>query len=132
MNYAEQKLLIQLKLSWENLDVKYLESFLDKNIIYESQWVFTPLKGKEKVIEYLQGKFKTIQREIDLNQITLNTETGFIPSMNMRPCIILSQTIGSELEKVTLLIEVKNSLISRIDICFIPSPEDVLINDFEN
>jgi len=90
MNYAEQKLLIQLKLSWENLDVKYLESFLDKNIIYESQWVFTPLKGKEKVIEYLQGKFKTIQREIDLNQITLNTETGFIPSMNMRPCIILS------------------------------------------
>jgi len=36
------------------------------------------------------------------------------------------------LEKVTLLIEVKNSLISRIDICFIPSPDDVLINDFEN
>lgn len=126
MESNQLKLLKQLKLAWNNLDTKYIKSILSKDVVYESQWVLTSIKGKSEVLEFLSGKFRTIQNMKDDSIIT-NAVIGYIPSMKMRLCILLTQINSGELTQVTVLIEVKKSLISRIDLCFIPSPEEIII-----
>ena len=126
MKSNQLKLLKQLKLAWNNLDTKHMELFLAEDVVYESQWVLTSIKGKSKVLEFLSGKFRTIQN-MKNRFILTNAAIGYIPSMKMRPCILLSQIYSDELTQVSVLIEVKNSLISRIDLCFIPNPEEIFI-----
>lgn len=126
MRTDQTKLLRQLKSAWNNLDTRHIESYLSEDVVYESQWVLISIRGKPEVLKFLEGKFQTI-KNIENGFFMINAAIGYIPSMDMRPCILLSQIYTDELTLVTVLIEVKNSLISRIDLCFIPSPEEIII-----
>ncbi len=131
MKNTELNLLKKLESSWNDLSTDHIESFLADDIIYESQFVMTPIKGKSAVIKYLKKKFRTIRKEMRQNHSNHNADIGYLPLFNMRPCIVLSQTIADKKSQVTILIEVRKSLISRIDICFIPDPCEVMFtSDF--
>ncbi len=131
MKNTELNLLKKLESSWNDLSTDHIESFLADDIIYESQFVMTPIKGKSAVIKYLKKKFRTIRKEMRQNHSNPNADIGYLPLFNMRPCIVLSQTIADKKSQVTILIEVRKSLISRIDICFIPDPCEVMFtSDF--
>jgi hypothetical protein len=127
METLELKLLKQLELSWNKLNTDYIKTSLSDEIVYESQWVLIPIIGKAEVLMYLKNKFKTIKREMKSGITIIKAKIGYLPAMNKRPCIVLSQIISNKFNEVTILIEVKQSLISRIDLCFIPDPSKVII-----
>lgn len=132
MKTRELNLLKKLESSWNDLSTDHIESFLADDVIYESQFVIKPLKGKTAVLNYLQRKFRTIRKKKGSNPGNPNADIGYLPLYNMRPCIVLSQTIADKKNQVTILIDVRESLISRIDICFIPDPCEVIFtSDFK-
>ncbi|HMQ67674.1 MAG TPA: hypothetical protein PKA90_07155 [Ignavibacteria bacterium] len=131
MNNRELILLKQLAKCWNELDTIHLERYLSEYVIYESQYVLTPLLGKIEVLDYLDEKFLTIRNHMKTKLILINASIGYLPSMSMRSCIILSQIIEKEMNQSTVLIEIKDSLISRIDICFIPATKDVMFEGME-
>lgn len=93
-------------------------SYLADDFEYTSQWVFETLRGKEKYMEYLGGKFSSILR--DATSIP-TAEIAYFKKGVMRqnkPCIILSQK-GN---KVCIMIEIKDGKITNADLVGIPSP----------
>jgi len=132
METTELVLLKKLEKCWNTLDASNLESLLSEDVIYESQHVLNCIDYKYELIDYFHGKFLTIKEEMNSRLILINATVGYIPKMNMRPCIVLSQIIGDQLNQSTVLIEIKDSLISRIDLCFIPDPKEVIFSKLKN
>lgn len=124
---TELNLLNQFILSWNALNVFHIKEHISKDVIYESQWVLNSIKGKSEVLNYLKRKFETIKKEMKSKLILIYAVIGYLPSMNFKPCIILSQIISDKLNQVIILIEVNESKISRIDICFIPDPGEAVL-----
>ncbi len=124
MTYLEIEILRKLAQSWNNLDTKYILDNLSDNIIYESQWVLVPINGKREFIAYLESKFNAIKSAMKHELIQVTAELALAPSLQNKPCIILTQITNQGIRQVSILIEITNSKIERIDICFIPSPDE--------
>ncbi|MCB0743360.1 MAG: hypothetical protein KDC67_05610 [Ignavibacteriae bacterium] len=56
------KLIKEVAKAYNTLNHNILDASLDDGIIYESQNVLNALKGKQAVMEYLEGKFETIRK----------------------------------------------------------------------
>jgi hypothetical protein len=110
--------------SWNNLDAKYIINELSDNIVYESQWVLIPVMGKSALLEYLASKFKAIKNTAS-GQV--KAEMAFLPSLSGKPCIVLSQNTQEVSRKVTVLMKIVESKVERIDVCFIPAPEEAIL-----
>lgn len=123
----ELKLLIlvtELAKTYNNLDHSFVENLLAEDVVYESQNVIVPLKGKATVIDYLKKKFEKLRETPDAK---LYAELGFLGNLGNaeiktpfahegQPCIIMSQ--GNKNNKLAVvLVEQMNGKISRIDIC---------------
>ncbi len=110
--------------SWNNLDTKYIINELSDKIVYESQWVLIPVMGKSAFLEYLISKFKAIKNTAS-GQV--KAEMAFLSSLSGKPCIVLSQKTHEVSRKVTVLIKIVESKVERIDVCFIPAPEEAIL-----
>lgn len=109
MNEKSNELLAK---TYNNLNIKHIEGFLSKNVIYENQNVLEPIQARENLINYLTQKFKTIKKSNNL----VYAELGYLDAQKEKPCVILSQ--GKKENKGALvLIESADNLITRIDIC---------------
>jgi len=124
MNNTELNLYKCLAQAWNELNTEHILPFMSEDIIYESQWVFSALNGKTEVLEYLNGKFETLRNS---NDSKVKADLAYLPRMGMKLCLIMSQQLEEGLKEVTVLLEVKDNLISRIDICFLPDPADAVI-----
>lgn len=122
--YKEKELLRQLAKSWNNLDTRFIQNELDDEVIYESQWVLTPIEGKENFLSYFNSKFSAIKKTMLSNTMTVTAEIALQPSMQDRPCIVLTQITSEGINQVSVLIKLKEYKIKRIDICFIPDPTE--------
>lgn len=125
MHFNETEKLRLLARCWNNLDISFIENELSQHIVYNSQWVLTPIMGKEKLLDYLYAKFSAINSARLSGPMFVKAEIGVIPSLQEKPCIVLSQSSTEYNRQVTILIEVQDDLIIRIEICFIPTPEEV-------
>jgi len=123
MHSREKYLLIQLAKSWNNLDVRFIENLLAEDFTYESQWVISPIRGKDNFLPYLKSKFQAIASEIKNGEMKVFAELANHPDLQGKDCIVLAQTTKTEILHVLIVIELHEELISRIDICFIPDPE---------
>lgn len=47
--------------AWNELDASLLEPILSDDFEYISVWVFETMKGKERYLEYIKGKFESIK-----------------------------------------------------------------------
>ncbi|HMK61142.1 MAG TPA: hypothetical protein VK452_08360 [Dissulfurispiraceae bacterium] len=126
LNYELQLLILATALgkTYNNLDVSYIETLLDDDIIYESQQVLAPLKGKEAVLDYLRKKFVTLRNTPGAQLIA---ELGFMGSQDRayikaafavegQPCLILSQ--GEKDRKLAVvLVEGVKGKIKRVELC---------------
>lgn len=124
MFYYELENLRKLALSWNNLDINFIQNELMDDFIFESQWVLIPIKGKVEFLSYLQSKFATIKELMCSQAMAVTAEIAFQPSLNNRPCIVLTQTTVEETRQVSILIEIQEKKIKRIDLCFIPNPRE--------
>lgn len=99
------------------LDFSHLETWLAEDICYESQWVFDVMCGKERFSDYIQKKLDAIRREGS----RVWAEIAYTDVFGAGPCVILAQ--GNEDQWIaTLLIQMKEEKISKMDMCFIPDP----------
>ncbi|QOD60669.1 hypothetical protein H9I45_15215 [Polaribacter haliotis] len=105
-------LIHKLAKTYNNLNIKHIEGFLSKDVIYESQNVLEPIQGRENLINYLTQKFETIKKSNNL----VYAELGYLDAQKEKACIILSQG-EKENEGALVLIESADNLITRIDIC---------------
>lgn len=124
MNPSELKLLKQIMYAFNNLDTKYIESYLADNVVYRSEWANMLLKGKPNVLEFLNEGFRKVQRINRSRFILLNAVIYKKPSLNMKHYILLSMINNDNLKQAILMIKVKRSLISRIDTYYVPDDED--------
>ncbi len=131
MQHQETNTLRQLAKSWNNLDTSFIERELADDFIYESQWVLTPIEGKRHFLSYLHSKFTAIKTAMQSQTMTVTAEIALHPSMKNRPCIVLTQITAEEIRQVSLLVNIHDKKIKRIDVCFIPDPtEAVLTGEF--
>ena len=128
LNYELQLLILVTALgkAYNNLDVVHIEELIDDNVIYESQQVICPLKGREAVTDYLRKKFDTLRKTPGSELIA---EFGFMGSQEHsyihaafaregQPCLILSQ--GEKERKLAgVLGEGLKGKISRGELCTI-------------
>ena len=124
MVYQETETLRKLAKSWNNLDTSFIESELADDFIYESQWVLTPIEGKKEFLSYLQSKFTAIKKAMQSQTMTVTAELALHPSMQNKPCIVLSQITEEGIRQVLILVNFQQSKIKRIDVCFIPDPTE--------
>lgn len=124
MVYQETETLRKLAKSWNNLDTSFIESELADDLIYESQWVLTPIEGKKEFLSYLHSKFTAIKKAMQSQTMTVTAELALHPSMQNKPCIVLSQITEEGIRQVSILVNIQQSKIKRIDVCFIPDPTE--------
>ena len=120
----EIETLRQLAKSWNNLDTSFIESQLDHDVIYESQWVLTPIEGRSAFLTYLESKFAAIKTAMQLQAMTVMAEIALHPSLQNRPCIVLTQSTAEGIRQVVVLVKIEANKIKRIDVCFIPDPKE--------
>ena len=126
IDYELQLLILVRALgkAYNTLDVSHIEDLLDDKVIYESQQVLSPLKGKVAVLDYLRRKFVTLRHTPGAELIA---ELGFMGSQERayikaafaiegQPCLILSQ--GEKDRKLAVvLVEGIKGKISRVELC---------------
>jgi hypothetical protein len=128
LNYELQLLILVTALgkAYNTLDVAHIEQLLDDDIKYESQQVFSPLKRKEAVLDYLRKKFVTLRNTPGSE---LFAEIGFMGSQEReyikaafvaegQPCLILSQG-AKEKKLAVVLVEGLKGKISEVQLCTI-------------
>jgi len=112
--------------AWNKLDCSKFIQFLADNAVYESQWVFTPLEGKEAIAHYLIGKMETVKTSgkkvrAELSTARCGHEFG-------KPCVVLKQGDNRDTDAV-MLFELDGDRIKRCDLCapelFDPEPTEV-------
>lgn len=124
MQQQETNTLRQLAKSWNNLETSFIERELADDFIYESQWVLTPVKGKREFLSYLHSKFTAIKTAMQSQTMTVTAEIALQPSMQNKPCIVLTQITSEGIRQVSLLIKIQKRKIKRIYVCFIPDPTE--------
>ncbi|MBS1631693.1 MAG: hypothetical protein JST10_03870 [Bacteroidetes bacterium] len=127
MENYEIELLRYLAKSWNNLDVSFIEEILTDDFIYESQWVLSPLVGKQQFLSYLNAKFSAIKKARNTQIMTVSAEMAFHKDTSERPCLILSQITNDGIRQVSVLVESVGNKMKRIDVCFIPDPSKALL-----
>ena len=70
----ELDLIIKIAKGYNNLDPQEILNVVSEDVVYESQNVFSALRGKIEFTEYLIPKFKTIK---ELNNLVY-AEIGFL------------------------------------------------------
>lgn len=110
--------------AYNNLDASIIADRLADDIVYESQQVLIPLRGKPGVVEYLEQKFRTIS---NTPEAQLFVELAFLDNLDDtmiplsfaregQPCLIMAQ--GKREHKLAVvLVHERDRKISRIDIC---------------
>lgn len=95
-----------------------LEPYLADDFVYESQMVFGALVGKEAFLDYFRGKLESIRS----TGYRTYAEMGRLPAPYPdRFCVVVAQKSRDNLV-ATVLVEVKDAKIARIDMCVVPPP----------
>lgn len=105
-------LITKVATAYNTLDASLFEPIIADDFVYESQHVLEALVGKTNFLEYITGKFNTIQK----TGATVFAELGYSGSDNIN-CIIMAQ--GNRENKGALLfIEINTAgKIQRMDMC---------------
>ena len=120
----ETETLRQLAKSWNNLDTNFIELEFADDFIYESQWGMTPIEGKRNFLSHLHSKFTAIKSAMLSQAMTVTAEIALHPSIQNRPCIVLTQITTDGVRQVSVLVKIRDTKIKRIDVCFTPDPKE--------
>ena len=99
------------------LDVSHIEPLLSENFHYASQWVFDEIASKQAFIDYISPKLESIAKSGGRGY----AEMAELKAYSGGPCVVMAQGSKDNL-LATVLVEVENGKIKRLDMCQIPSP----------
>ena len=112
--------------SWNSLDASFLADVLADEVVFESQWVLVSIKGKENFLDYLINKFQSIKEYSQHSLCCIRAEVVLHPSLFNSPGLVITQITDSGVNQVSLVIRLKDNLITHIDVCFIPDPTEAI------
>ncbi len=124
---SEFQLLRKVNSAFNKLDISLVEDCFDKNIVYESQWVLRPIRGKREVSEFLKRKFDKIKFQLLSGKMIHKADFGILNVGYWVVGIRIVQTLDQKEIKSAVLIKIKKSLIVRIDICMLRDPDTMII-----
>lgn len=99
------------------LDVKHFEPLLAEDFCYTSQWVFEEITSKQAFIDYIRPKLDSIAT----SGSRAYAEMAELKAYGGGPCVVMAQGSKDNLLS-TVLAEVKDGKIKRLDMCQIPPP----------
>ena len=99
------------------LEAECFAPILSPDLRYNSQWVFSEMKGKQEYLDYIRGKLKTIAN----SGRGPYAEIGELDEYPFGHCVILAQDNVDNLI-ATLLVGIEDGLVSKIDMCAVPDP----------
>ena len=102
------------------LDVSAIESLLAPDFHYASQFVFDEITSRDEYLAYIRPKLETVRN----SDSPVWAEIGQLTEYPGGPCVVLAQGDRDKLVS-TVLLEVANGFISRIDLCAVPPPSSV-------
>lgn len=80
--------------AWNAIDVSIIEPYISDDFEFDSFWVFETMKGKERYIDYLTGKFDAIRRSGN----TIIIKTLFQGRINENVVVLVQGDIESALQ----------------------------------
>ena len=98
----------------------HLEPLLREDFHYASQWVFDEIRSKQAYLDYIKPKLEAIAEA----QVGVWAEMGKHLGDSRSPCIVMAQESRDNLIS-TVFVEIKGGLISRFDMCLVPSTSEV-------
>jgi len=98
--------------AFNRLDTSHLLPVLAEDLTYTSQWVFDSIKGKNRYLEYIEQKFRITRGEKAKDYAELARYRG-------EYCLVIAQD-SKDNPIVTLMIHMKDGLISEMCMCCIP------------
>lgn len=99
------------------LDASCLEPLLADDFHYASQWVFAEIESKSAYLDYIVPKLDAIRN----SGAAVWAEMGWLDREILGSCVVMAQGDKDNLVALVLA-EVKGGLISRFDMCGVPSP----------
>lgn len=99
------------------LETACLAPILADDLLYNSQWVFDEMIGKQECLDYMKGKFETIKSSGSRPY----AEIGELSEYPFGHCVIMAQDSPDNLI-ATVLIRIRDELVSHIDMCAVPDP----------
>ena len=101
--------------------VSDIEPLLVNDFHYASQWVFHEITSKQEYLDYITPKLLTVKNSNN----PVFAEMAWLGFVGDNPCVLIAQGKKDNLV-ATVLVEVKNNLIQRIDMCCVPTPESAI------
>ena len=101
-----------------HLSVDHLAPLLADDFHYASQWVFEEITSKQQYLDYIRPKLEAIK--MSGNRVW--AELAELQSYPGGPCLVMAQGDKDNIS-ATVLVEVVDSKIKRLDMCFVPSPQ---------
>ena len=103
------------------LDANCLEPFLADDFHYASQSVLAEIESKQEYLDYIRVKLEAIAK----SGATVYAEMAELKTYPQGPCVVIAQGSRDNLGG-TVLAEVADGKIRRLDMCMIPSPTDAV------
>ena len=103
------------------MDPSHLKGLLSEDFRYASQWEFDEMEGAAAYLDYLARKLEAIRSSGSAVTAELASTQPYPMAPNRPvPCVVMAQD-GAQV--ATVLFQVKDGRITRIDMCQIPPPE---------
>ena len=102
-----------------HLSADYLAPLLADDFHYASQWVFEEITSKQQYLDYIRPKLEAIKASGN----RVRAELAELQTYPGGPCLVMAQGEKDNIS-ATVLVEVVSSKIRRLDMCFIPSPQN--------
>ena len=108
------------------LDVSHLEPLLADDFHYASQMVFEEITSRDDFIAYITPKLRTIADAgaTAYAEMAWDDSRGAARGGGAEPCVVMAQNDKDNLV-ATVLAEVGDGKIRRLDMCIIPSPNQM-------
>ena len=100
---------------------EYLAPLLAEDFHYASQWVFEEITSKKDYLDYITPKLLAVKNSDN----KVFAEMAWLGAVGDNPCVLIAQGKKDNLV-ATILVEVENNSIQRIDMCSVPTPESAI------
>ena len=103
------------------LDASHIESLLDDNFRYSSQWMIGEITSKDDFLDHIKSQLI----EIKQSGVKAYAEMAIVSAWGHNECIVTAEGDKENLI-ATVFATVRNGKILRIDVCATPNPAETM------
>lgn len=103
------------------LDASHIETLLDDNFRYSSQWMIGEITSKQDYLDHIKSQLL----EFKQSGVRAYAEMAVVSAWGHNECVVTAEG-GKENLIATVFATVKNGKILRIDMCATPYPSETM------